>query len=93
MQRQRNPRGITYTYPSEDWWRNIKIRTNKTTLIGQWECGVRVVEPGRSLAWTPRTEDDKQGIHGTNGFRVCASAQPRQLHANHGKHPRTSTRK
>ena len=58
--------------------------------MGQWECGVCVVEPRRRPERTPHADNDKQGIRGTDGFLVFAATQPRRLPANHGKRPRTN---
>ena len=58
----------------------------------EWEWGVRVVKHQRRLVRTPSAENDKQGLRSTDGFRVCAAAQPGKLPAYHGKRPRLSAR-
>ena len=72
--------------------RTNKRGPNQTTLIGKWEYDVCVVKPQRRPAQTSGADNDKQGIHSTDGYRVCAAAQPRKLPANHGKSPRISAR-
>ena len=91
-QRQGSPCGLSNTYLSKNQGINNKRRPNRTILIDQWECGVCVVKPWRRSSWTPRTDNYKREIHRTDGFHICAAAQPGRLPANHGKRPRTSAR-
>ena len=55
------------------------------------KCGVRAVKYRRRPARTPRADDEILCIHGSNGLRVCATAQPSKLPINNGNLPRAST--
>ena len=68
---QGSPRGLPDTHTSKDRWRTNKRNTDRSTLINQY-----------ITAWG--SEDDSRGIHGTNGIRIYATAQPRQLLAKDG---------
>ena len=92
-QRWGSPWGLPDTYPSEYQRGKHKIGTHRSTPISHLECGVLVVEPWSRLERTPRAENDKQGLRSTDRFRVCATTQPGQLPAYHGKRPIPSAQK
>ena len=70
------PCGIPDTYPSEDWKRTNKRRTNQST----W------------LVRTPRSDNDSRGVQDTGGICIFANSQSWRLPTDHGERPRTSAR-
>ena len=64
-------------------------RPDQYTSIDQLECSVRGVKPRKRPIWTPRADNDGQGVHGIDRIRVCAAVHYRQPPTEHEGHPIT----
>ena len=85
-----SPCRLPGTYSSRYWRGTHKRGTHQSKPISRWEFIVCIIKPWRRSARTPRTDNDKRGLHNIDGFRVCAAAQPGQLPSYHWKRPRPS---
>ena len=79
IQRLGSPHRLPDTCPFEYRRGTHKIKTHLATLVNQWECSVRVVEPWRRSARTPCAENDKRGLRSKYRFHVCATAQSQAI--------------